>query len=336
MPPSQIRTFKFLIPSVFFLATLPLMQGCGGRAQPLPPEETIARAREHTLQFNFSLSKNVLDQQERHFPEDHELYPKFLYLQALSNWHAVPPVPDDVRRSAVQFAELADRFPDHELAPSALLYMGRVHDIRDFMGDEPDFESARAAYRRILDDYPDHLLAGDAAIRYGMTFIKQVKDPEQMAHGVAFIADWLEEHPDSLHRPLILLFLANMYDQFLHDRPKAFEYYLPAAETGFVNPGRAGNNNWRLLELAVEVGLTSVDVDPGNEGWFGWDLAQVPEEYLRVAIETAQRIITDYPRSGRGFESVQVLNRIREAQPDVDFEIPELRLFDLDDEETSQ
>lgn len=315
---------------------LPLMLGCRGSGQAIDPEEVISSAREHMLNFNFSQAKTVLDQQQRHFPEDHALHPEFLYLHALANWHAVPPVPDDVRRAAVQLADLVERYPEHERVPSALLYMGRIHDIRDFMGDIPDFDSARAAYRRILEDHPDHRLAGDAAIRYGMTYIKQVSDPDLMLSGVTFIANWLAENPDSLHRPLILLFLGNMYDQFIDDKPKALEYYLLAAETGFVNPGRAGNNNWRLLELAVEVGLTDIGVDPGNEGWFGWDVAQIPSDNLKIVIETAQRIITDYPRSGRGFESAQLLQRIQEAHPDLAFTIPELRLFDFDDEETSE
>ena len=318
-------------------ALIPLLagglSGCGRTAAPLPPEEVISEARTRMLAFHFGQAQTLLNQQQVHFPKDHELYPEFLYLQGLSNWHAVPPVPSDVLNAAVQLGEMAERFPDHELAPHALLYMGRIHDIRDFAGDEPDYPAARAAYQRILERYPDHPVAADAAIRYGLTYVKQVANPVEIAKGVAFIQAWYEENPDDPMAPVVTLFLGNMYDQFLGDRAQALAFYDKTSRLGFVNAGRAGVNLWRKAELAIEVGLESIGKPIPADGWSAWAFDGIPEEYLKTAIETCQTIITEYPRSGRGYEAVLVLRAIRENRPELEFDIPVLQLFEISDDE---
>ncbi|MCC5849750.1 MAG: tetratricopeptide repeat protein [Verrucomicrobia bacterium] len=309
------------------------LTGCGRSVPPLPPQDVISEARARMLAFHFGQAKTILDQQAPHFPEDHPLYPEFLYLQALSNWHAVPPVPNDVRNAAVQLAEMAEAYPDHELAPNALLYMGRIHDIRDFAGDEPDYPAARNAYQLILERYPDHPVAADAAIRYGMTYVKQVAQPEEIAKGVAFIRSWYEENPETPMAPIITLFLGNMYDQFLGDRAQALQFYDKASRLGFVNAGRAGVNLWRKAELAIEVGLESLGKPIPPDGWSAWEFDGIPESYLQTAIKTCQTIITEYPRSGRGYEALLVLRAIRESRPELEFEIPVLQLFEISDAE---
>jgi outer membrane protein assembly factor BamD (BamD/ComL family) len=320
------------IPRRILLSVLPVLilglTGCGKGSASLPPEQVLPHAREQMQTFNFDLARNVLRQHASDFPVGHPDRPDFLYLQALAFWHVVPPVPNDVIRAAGLLEEMVDQYPGHELRPQALIYLGRIHDMRNFAGDEPDYDKARAAYQRFLTDHPDHELVGDAVLRLAMTHIKQVQQPEEMMKGVEILQTWHENNPDSVYASLFALFLGNMYDQYLSNREMALHFYLQAYEIGFINPGRAGINTWRLVELAVERGL---EIAGGSvDGGFSvWDLSHVDEKHLQISIQASQRIITDYPRSGRGYEAVLLLRRIREARPELEFEIPELQLFDF-------
>jgi len=307
--------------------------GCRQGVERLDPEALLEKARNEMLVFNFDNAKRLLNHNQPSFTKDHPDYPEFLYLQALANWHVVPPVPQDVVRAGMIFEHLTHDFPDHPLIPSALLLKGRLHDLRNFAGDEPDYEKARAAYREILDRFPGHDLAGDAVVRLAMTHIKQVDDPEEIQKGIDFVVDWLDEHPDSRHTSLLALFLGTMNDQFIGDRALGLRYYKQAYEIGFVNPGRAGVNTWRLVELAIEAGIEAAGHEVPAAGRHEWDLTRVDDDHLRIAIAASQTIIREFPRSGRGYEAVLLLRDIQAARPDLDFDIPTLQLFDFSLEE---
>lgn len=316
---------KILLLTVFLAGNA----GCRQGAESLEPEKVLVRARDEMLIFNFDTAKTLLNQQRARFPEDHPDYPEFLYLQALANWHVVPPIPQDVIRAGLIFEELIAQFPDHPLVPSALLLKGRLHDIRNFAGDEPDYDKAREAYRQILDRFPEHDLAGDAMLRLAMTHIKQVDNREEIQKGILIVSDWLAENPETRHTPLLALFLGSMYDQFMENRAQALLYYKMAFDIGFVNPGRAGVNTWRLAELAIEAGIEAEGHHLPAGGRPDWDLTLVNVDHLNIAIQACQTIIREFPRSGRGYEAVLLLRDIEAARPDLDFTIPTLQLFDF-------
>lgn len=322
-------TFNRLLFPLTVMVGLFLYTGCGQQAERLEPDVLVTRARDEMLIFNFDHAKALLNYNESRFPKDHPDYPEFLYMQALANWHVVPPVPQDVIRAGQIFETMISEFPDHPLVPSALLMKGRLHDIRNFAGDEPDYDRARAAYGELLERFPDHELAGDAIVRLAMTHIKQVDQPEEIQKGINLVAEWLEENPDSRHVSLLSLFLGNMYDQLMGDRAMGLKYYLQAHRIGFVNPGRAGVNTWRLVELAIEAGMEAAGHAVPETGRQDWDLTRVDGEHLLTAIEASKVVIRDFPRSGRGYEAVLLLRDIQSAHPDLDFEIPTLQLFDL-------
>jgi outer membrane protein assembly factor BamD (BamD/ComL family) len=322
-------TFKRLLFPLTVIFGLFLFTGCGQQVERLDPDVLLKRARDEMLIFNFAHAKALLNYNESRFPKDHPDYPEFLYLQALANWHVVPPVPQDVIRAGQIFEKMVSEFPDHPLVPSALLMKGRLHDIRNFAGDVPDYDLARAAYGQLLERFPDHELTGDAIVRLAMTHIKQVDQPEEIQKGIRLVAEWLEENPDSRHTSLLSLFLGSMYDQFVGDRAMALKYYLQAHKIGFVNPGRAGVNTWRLVELAIEAGMEAAGHDVPEAGRQAWDLTQVEEEHLQIAIEASRVVIREFPRSGRGYEAVLLLRDIQSARPDLDIHIPPLQLFDL-------
>lgn len=333
--PNRLKQFHSarLGGAVLLLTLITLVAGCRQGAERLEPEALLEKARDEMLVFNFDSAKSLLNYNQSTFPSDHPEYPEFLYLQALANWHVVPPVPQDVVRAGMIFEQLIRDFPDHPLIPSALLLQGRLHDLRNFAGDEPDYDKAREAYHQILERFPDHELAGDAVVRLAMTHIKQVDNPEDMQKGIRFAADWLEENPESRHASLIALFLGTLHDQFTEDRALGFHYYRQAYEIGFVNPGRAGVNTWRLVELAIEAGMEAAGHEVPSAGRHEWDLTRVKDDHLLFAVEASKRVIREFPRSGRGYEAVLLLRAIQTARPDLDIDIPTLQLFDLNLEE---
>ncbi len=319
-----------VLPRALLLAAwLTSTLGCRQNMERMEPDALLERARDEMLIFNFDNAKALLNHNQRYFPKDHPDYPEFLYLQALANWHVVPPVPQDVVRAGEIFETMIRDFPDHPLVPSALLLKGRLHDIRNFAGDEPDYEKARAAYGELLERFPEHGLAGDALVRLAMTHIKQVENPEEIQKGIQLTASWLEENPDSRHASLLALFLGSMNDQFVGDRALGLYYYRKAYELGFVNPGRAGVNTWRLVELAIEAGIEAAGNEVPADGRPAWDLTKVADDHLAIAIEASQTVIREFPRSGRGYEAVLLLRDIQTARPDLSFDIPALQLFDF-------
>lgn len=335
---TTVRHATIIAPGRFFrpgmiALFLFLFAGCAGDRRILEPGPLVEEAREQLLLFQFQQARNLLNRHAEHVPAEHPLRGEYLFLRAMANWHTVPPVPADVVRAGELFEELVNDHPDHSLVPQALLFLGRLHDIRNYAGDEPDYERARAYYQKFLERFPDHDLAGDAVIRIGMTHIKAVDDPAEIEKGIRFIRDWHEERPDSRHAPVIALFLGTLYDQFSPNRADALRFYQQASSLGLVNPGRAGVNTWRLAELAVEVGFEANGHEIPAENFMERDYSLADAEHLRIAIEACQTVIRDYPRSGRGFEAVLKLRRIRETRPDLEFEIPVLQLFDLEVEE---
>lgn len=317
------------IAALLFLGLF-LTSGCERNAATLKPAEILADAKAEMRIFNFDAAKKLLNRSESLFSEEDKAYPEFLYLQSLANWHVVPPVPEGVAKAREGFTKFIQDFPDHELTPSALIMLGRIHDLRDFPDDQPDPETARSHYTRLLERHPSHPLAGEAVLRIAMTHIKETQSPDGMTTGITILTDWLDANPGSEYASLFQLFIGNLYDQYLNEPVLAYEYYLKAYRSGFVNPGRAGTNLWRLAELALQAGIISGGhpVPGGNR--LEWDLSLVGSPHLDVAIEACQTLIRDYARSGRAYEASLLLQAIQDAHPQRSISIPVLQLFDLE------
>jgi hypothetical protein len=290
--------------SLPLILLISLFGACNRSADRKEPAHVLSTAREQMLVFNFNGPRDLLRASHSLFPEDSPAHAEYLYRLALSYWHATPPLEREVKEAALLFEKLGTTYPDSPFAPAAWLYLGRIRDIRDYAGDELDWEGARAAYETVIRKYPTSSEAGEAAVRYAMTLIKATPDKESMARGGAFLAEWL---PQNEHRPEaspVAIFLAMFYDYTLPDSAAALRFYQTADRLGFVNQGRVGAYLWRMHTLAEAQGE------------------------LENSIQYAQRIIRDYARSGRGYEALRSLERIRKEHPDREVIIPTLELFD--------
>jgi tol-pal system protein YbgF len=63
--------------------------------------------------------------------------------------------------AATALREFAVRYPQHELAPNALYWLGETHYVRR------DYPAALAAFESLLRDYPDTRKAPDALLKAG-------------------------------------------------------------------------------------------------------------------------------------------------------------------------
>jgi len=258
------------------------------------------------LSYNIKDAKETLEVHKSLFSSDIPQYPEYQYFYALGLLHTIPPVPDDVEKAEMTLLDLVTEHPDYARAASAWYYIGRIRDLRDYKNDAPRLGEARDAYRKILEEYPDSMEAGEAAARYAVTFMKYEGEQEaDFAKGITTLEEWLEANPDSPQASSLTLFLAQMLDIYVKDSTRSLAYYQKTYEKGFNNQGQAGAKIWRMAELALKEGQTE------------------------NAILYAQDIIRNYSRSGRAYEAKLMLETIRKENPGMEFEIPDLQLFEV-------
>ncbi len=282
------------------------LSGCGTNADLKDPNEVLERARNQMLSYNIKDAKETLEAHSKLFSSEMPQYPEYQYFYALGLLHTIPPVPSDVEKAEVMLLDLVTKYPDYDRASSAWYYIGRIRDLRDYKNDAIRLGEARDAYRKILEEYPDSIEAGEAAARYAVTFMKYEGEQEaDFEKGVTTLEEWLVDNPDSPQASSLTLFLAQMLDIYIKDSARSLAYYQMTYEKGFNNQGQAGAKIWRMAELALEVGQKD------------------------NAVLYAQDIIRHYSRSGRAYEAKLMLETIQKENPDMDFEIPDLQLFEM-------
>ncbi len=89
--------------------------------------------------------------------------------------------------AAVALQDFQVRYPQHELAPNALYWLGEAHYVRR------DYTAALAAFEGMLRDYPGTRKAPDALLKAGYCQIEL----KQAAAARATLGRLVQEYPDS-------------------------------------------------------------------------------------------------------------------------------------------
>jgi tetratricopeptide (TPR) repeat protein len=169
-------------------------------------------------------------------------------------------------------------------------------ELRDYYEDPVDLDAARHWYQRVIDDWPDLPIAGEATLRLAATFV-QTYDPAQVRHGVELVETWLATREDEPLAAGMWQYLGDTYFYPLADHETSLRCYRKAEAIGFLDSNNVGTLCWRMAILA--------------------------ERFLEDrdrAVEYYGKVIRSGAASGKGYQAQLALERL--GAP-----VPELRLF---------
>jgi len=183
--------------------------------------------------------------------------PAALEQLALLAWHR-----GDTATARVYFGRLVDFFPHSQLAPAAMLRMGRTYE------DDDQLEQARAVYRRLLERYPDSSSASTARFRaawmlylrrryaqaadeFGADRTRTAGEPRQSDRYAYWQARALAQAGQSARAHALLEILAaslqtNYYPELARQRlGAAFPVIVPVPFSSPPPPAQAQSARWR-------------------------------------------------------------------------------------------
>jgi len=209
---------------------------------------------------------------------------------ALAYQHRQPDTKSDKDRAAALYDELIRATEGNPVQALALLMRARLADQIDYYGDQPDPETARKLYGRIIRQWPQSPYVHRAALYIAqLDVFSMTRDGAEK--GVRFMREWLQQHP---RNPLAylqweLIAYASMYPL---DRPAdAVAAFRKAEEAGLPPFTKWDSFYWRVANLAQKAG----------------DRA--------TAAAYFRRIITDVQRSGFAYEAAERLRELGETPP---------------------
>lgn len=212
-------------------------------------------------------------------------------------YHQVqPPSAGNIRQAQALYKEVIEKSTDERYIARAMLSMGRIDEMRDYLDDNVNLDTAREWYLKVAERFKGQPIAGEAVLRAASTLIQAFDEPKylKVKEGLAMLEKFLAEHPDDP--------LASVMWQYAGDA-----YFKPLADY---------RNMLRCYENVDRLGW----VDKGNQGAWYWRAAQVAERELKD-VDTAARyytkILVETPTSGKAYESLEALKRLGKPIPDV-------------------
>ena len=138
------------------------------------------------------------------------------------------------------------------IRPFAYKTLGRIHHIRDYPGDPVDLPAARAAYSRVVEDFPDHPLAETCRFYRIQTYLEVVSEPQSVEQGVEMVRDYAESYDDQAATS-VLFEMAGESMLRLERYAEAISFFSRAYRLGLLDPGKTDIFLWRLGRLAERI-----------------------------------------------------------------------------------
>lgn len=217
------------------------------------------------------------------------------YALAACYHHVQPPNQGKIEQARTLYKEVIEKSTDDRYIARAMLSIGRIDEMRDYLDDQIDLSAARGWYMKAAERFKGQPIAGEAVLRAASTLIQAFDEPDytQVKEGLALLEKFLAEHPNDP--------LASVMWQYAGDA-----YFKPLKDY---------KNMIRCYERVDQLGW----VDKGNQGPWYWRAAQVAERYLNdhdVAAKYYRKIILETPTSGKAYESMEALKRLGRPVPE--------------------
>jgi tetratricopeptide (TPR) repeat protein len=224
---------------------------------------------------------------------------------AISN--SQPAASESAQTAARLYRQILAETPKSRFIPRSMMNLGRLKELRDFPGDNPDLDGAVELYQQVAAKWPNDPIAGEATLRAAAAMVQAYDVPDfvKVKQGVALLEQWLAGHP---HDPL-----ASIMWQYLGDT-----YFLPLGDTA-KNKGETDQMKAYYVKSLACYGQTEKIgwTDAGNQGPILWRCAVISEIVgnTPLAIRYYTQIVTDTPNSGKAYESQLALKRLGAPVP---------------------
>lgn len=284
------------------LAVASLGAGCGlGQKDDVKIQEELEIGRGFMNSLNFNQALDIYRSIYEELDYGHPVWIEAAFGYATSLWHSAPAAENDVVQAESVFNEIIERFPDSDWSRVSRLNIARIRMLRDFSGDVEDPTGAIPLLEGLLQD--PTLVRHEALLRLAECYRMQFDDVENIQRAQKILRGWLHDYPENP-------FAAAMWEQIawmalldFGENKTALEAFQRAYELGFSDPTREGELLWRMAELAQATGQPELAAS-----FFG-------------------RVVTDAPTSGRAFEAIERIKRLRATVPGMEsISVPELNL----------
>ncbi len=200
----------------------------------------------------------------------------------------LPIVSQDRKRARRLYREIITTAPRSDLAAWSLLALARMQHLVP-VGEEPDYDAVRKAYREVIRRFPDHLAGQEAFIYLQSTYVATLQTNDAR-RAITSLKKFIREHPDSGFVGAAYSLMAVSYTT-LGDQEKRLEAEIQAFKHGEVDP-------------------TNPYVD---HAWTYWNIATIAEFEVgdfETARKYYRRLIKEYPTDIRKYGAKQALRRM--------------------------
>lgn len=256
----------------------------------------IREAATEVSYLSFDKAFPLFAKAQRVAAEGSEDWQAAVFGQAVCMHQSSPVTTANLQQAVALYSSLIERHPQGKYTPQAMMAMGRIDELVDYLDDVPDRAGAREWYAKAREAAGVNSdLAHEATLRIAGTYI-QTFDHDQVRTGVKLLKDWLEEHPNNPLASAMWQYAGDALFYPLGEKKVAVAAYVEADKLGLLEEGREGPLYWRMANLAEQVG----------------DEPRAIEYYTKIIVKT--------PTSGKAYESQLALKRLGA-------EVPPIRLF---------
>ena len=267
-----------------------------GNSEPDHSSPLLDSALEEVNYFSFKKAYTLFEKVKQDSPDGSAPWQQAVFGMAVCAQQMSPPTKSRIEESLRLYRLLAEKYPNSRFAPRSMLNLGRIAELSDYYQDKVDLQGARAQYQKVVDHWPDKLIAGEATFRIASTYVQTYKI-EDIRKAVGALEAWLDEHPEDPLASAMWQYLADLYFFPLKQYSESLACYRKAEEIGFLEKGRRGPVYWRMAKMADHL-----------------------LKKRNVAVEYYTKIIKFLPTSGKAYEAQLALKRL--GAP-----VPPLQLF---------
>lgn len=253
----------------------------------------LSKAQDELSCFSFDVAADLFESAAAQSTRGSDAWLKGTLGLAMCLQQHSPPSPAKIERAAKLLRSVVDAAPKSECAARATMCLGRIEELSDYYGDEPQPEAARELYQKVVSDWPDDAIAGEATLRIAAIDV-QTYETQKVQRGVALLESWLASHPHDPLASVMWKYIGDTCYRPLRDYRKAVESYRKADAIGLLERGREGPVYWRAAVLAER------------------ELKDFP-----AAIEFYTKIVLITPTSGKAYEAQLALKRLGAPVPEL-------------------
>ncbi|WP_269523144.1 tetratricopeptide repeat protein [Coraliomargarita parva] len=261
-------------------------------------DELIERGMSALKTVSYDSAYDYFARAQATLTQEDPRWTQVVYGEALSSWYQSPANKTSVNTAVGLLNQIIEAKPQSEFAASAMIDLGRIHEVVDYPGDEADVEAAQSYYNKVRDQFADSDMSIRASI-YLAQSMAQSLTPENIREAISVLNQELMKQPSPSWSGLLQQYKAQLYAYYLHEPKQALEPYAEAMRDGFPKTSDSDKYLWQLGVLAGD------------------------NDDLKLESEAYTNILNNYPRSAYGSVARDELTSIQQAHPELGIQLPQ-------------